>query len=65
MKLIYKMTKIEVILYYNMEGKAVKIPKNPNRRRDDSMARQATKTLFMLALAVMVTVFSNQVMSGR
>ena len=59
------MTKIGVILYYTMEGKAVKIPKNPNRRRGDSMARQATKTLFMLALAVMVTVFSNQVMSGR
>ena len=59
------MTKIEVIHYYNIESKTVKIPKNPNRRRDDSMARQATKTLFMLALAVMVTVFSNQVMSGR
>ena len=48
-----------------MEGKAVKIAKNPNRRRDDSMARQATKTLFTLALAVMVTLFSNQVISGR
>jgi len=59
------MTKIEVILYYNMKGKAVKIPKNPNRRRGDSMARQATKTLFTLALAVMVTLFSNQVISGR
>jgi hypothetical protein len=59
------MTKIEIILYYTMEGKAVKIPKNPNRRRGDSMARQATKTLFTLALAVMVTLFLNQVISGR
>jgi len=29
------------------------------------MARQATKTLFTLALAVMVTLFLNQVISGR
>ena len=29
------------------------------------MARQGTKTLFTLVLVVMVTLFSNQVYSGR
>jgi hypothetical protein len=48
-----------------MEGKAVKFSRNPDRRLGDSMARQATKTLFTLALAMMVAVFSNQVISER
>ena len=65
MKPMYKMTKIKVILQYDIEGKVVKSSENPNRRRGDSMARQTTETLFTLALAVMVTLFSNQVISGR
>ena len=47
-----------------MKGKAVKFSRNPDRRLGDSMARQATKMLFTLALAVTETLLSNQVISG-